>query len=253
MSGEDAIFRALANPTRRAILDRLSTGPATTGDLVEATPDLTRYAVMQHLGVLEKAGLVLVTRAGRNRFNHLNSVPLRDVYERWVGRIAGASAAEMLALRHHVERKPMSSTEPRVVRVENELRFEASPERVFAAMTTDTLEWFPHTYGEDRVQRIIHDARAGGLVMEDWGDGRGHVYGVIQAWDPPRSMTTRAWLGLGVSLDTTTTVEADGDETILRVTKVAVGPLTDEEAKGITTYGDLRHFEDALRAWIEAG
>jgi len=254
MSGEDAVFKALASPTRRAILDRLAEGPATTGDLVSATPDLTRYAVMQHLGVLEEAGLVLVTRAGRNRFNHLNAIPLREVYERWVGAIAGSSATEMLALRRHVERKTMTSHErPRIVRVENELRFDAAPERVFAAMTTDTLEWFPHTYGEDRVVGIIHEARAGGLVMEDWGGGMGHVYGLIQQWDPPRSMTTRAWLGLGVSLDTTTTVEADHDGSILRVTKVAVGPLTDEEAKGISTYGDLRHFEEPLRAWIEKG
>lgn len=254
MSGEDVVFKALANPIRRAILDRLSQSPATTGDLVEATPDLTRFAVMQHLGVLEDAGLVLVTRAGRHRFNHLNAVPLREVYERWVGTIAGSSAAEMLALRRRVERTPMTSTEtPRVVRVENELRFKATPERVFAAMTIDTLEWFPHTYGEDRTLGILHGNRVGDLVMEDWGEGKGHVYGMIQQWDPPRSMTTRAWLGLGVSLDTTTTVAADGDESILRVTKVAVGPLTDEEAKGISTYGDLRHFEEPLRAWIEAG
>lgn len=246
------MFKALANPTRRAILDRLSAGPATTGDLAAATPDLSRYAVMQHLRVLEQAGLVLVRRAGRQRFNHLNAVPVREVYECWVGEIAGTAAVESLALRQHIERKLMPNAEsPRIVRVENELRFKASPERVFAAMTTETLEWFPHTYGEDRTVGIVHDARAGGLVREDWGDGAGHVYGINQEWDPPRLLTTRAWLGLGVSLDTTTTVEADGDETILRVTKVAVGPLTDEEAKGISTYGDLRHFEQPLRAWIE--
>lgn len=245
------MFKALANPTRRAILDRLSEGPATTGDLNEATPDLSRYAVMQHLTVLEQAGLVLVRRAGRKRFNHLNAVPIREAYERWVGEIAGRSAAGMLALRRHLEKDMTTHETARVVRVENELRFKASPERVFDAMTKDSLEWFPHTYGEDRVQRVVHDDFAGGMVKEDWGDGFGHVYGLIQAWDPPRSMTTREWLGLGVSLDTTTTVEVDGDESILRVTKVAVGPLTDEEVMGISTYGNLENFEEPLRAWIE--
>jgi DNA-binding transcriptional ArsR family regulator/uncharacterized protein YndB with AHSA1/START domain len=249
--GEEAVFKALANPTRRAILDRLSAGPATTGDLAKATPTLSRYAVMQHLGVLEQAGLVSVRRSGRHRFNHLNAAPVRQVYERWIGEIAGSSAAEMLALRRHVERKPMTADNPRIVRVENELRFAAPPERVFAAMTTETLQWFPHTYGEDRVLGIVHDQHAGGTIREDWGDGAGLVYGLIQEWDPPRKITTRAWLGLGVSLDTTTTVEPDGDGSILRVSKIAVGPLTDEEAKGITTYGDLSQFEQPLRDWIE--
>lgn len=79
----------------------------------------------------------------------------------------------------------------------------------------------------------------------------GHVYGMIQEWDPPRTCTTRAWLGLGVSLDTLTVVEPDGDGAVLRQTKVAVGPLTDDEVKGIQAYGGLDAFEEALRAWIE--
>jgi DNA-binding transcriptional ArsR family regulator len=250
-TGDDAVFKALANPTRRAILDRLSGGSATTGDLADAIPTLSRYAVMQHLRVLERAGLVTVRRSGRHRFNHLNATPVRQVYERWVGDLAGSSAAEMLALRRHVERKPMADETPRIVRVENELRFAAAPERLFAAMTTETLQWFPHTYGGERVVGIVHDQHAGGSIREDWGQGSGMVYGLIQEWDPPRKVTTREWLGLGVSLDTTTTVEPDGDGSILRVSKVAVGPLTDEEAKGITTYGDLRQFEEPLRKWVE--
>lgn len=247
---DDAVFSALGNPTRRSILDLLSEGSMTTGELAGAHPDLSRYAVMQHLDVLVGAGLVLVRREGRTRHNHLNPIPLREVYERWLGRIAGSSAAQMLALRRHVERGS-EMTEIRTVRVENELRFRASPERVFEAMTTETLQWFPHTYGEDRVTGIVHEGRAGGLVMEDWGDDAGHVYGIIQEWDPPHGYTTRAWLGLGVVLDTQTVVEADGEETTLRQTKVAVGPLTDEEVKGIQAYGGLDNFEEGLRAWIE--
>ena len=138
---DDAVFRALGNPVRRAILDHLGGGPLTTGDLADAFPDLSRYAVMQHLGVLTDAGLVLVRRHGRHRFNHLNAVPLREVYERWVGEIAGASAGQLLALRRHVE-KGQHMTDIRTVRVENEIRFDASPERVFAAMTTETSSGF---------------------------------------------------------------------------------------------------------------
>lgn len=247
---DDAVFRALGNPTRRSILDLLRRGPLTTGDLAAAHPELSRYAVMQHLGVLVGAGLVVVRRQGRQRFNHLDAVPLREVYERWVGEIAGSSAGELLALRRHIERgRPMS--EIRTVRVENEIRFRATPERVFAAMTTETLEWFPHTYGEERVVAIVTEPRVGGVVKEDWGDGRGHVYSIIQEWDPPHTLTTRGWLDLGVTLDTTTTVQADGDDTVLKVSKVAVGPLSDDQAAGIRKYGGLDNFEKALRAWVE--
>lgn len=244
------VWRALANPDRRRVLDLLAAGPATTGELVAAFPRLSRYAVMQHLGVLEEASLITVRRQGRHRFNHLNPVPLREVYERWVGVVADASAREALALRRHVEGGNAMS-EIRVVRVENELRFAASPERVFAALTQETTHWFPHTYGGERVVRLVTEPRAGGLFYEDWGDGRGHVYSLIQEWDPPHTYTTRAWLGLGVSLDTETTIEEDGDGSVLRVSKVAVGPLGEDEARGITTYGDMRNFEEDLRAWVE--
>lgn len=65
----------------------------------------------------------------------------------------------------------------RFVRIENELRFGCSAERLFAALTTDTLAWFPHTYGEQRTQGIVIEPRVGGLDYEDWGSGAGHLYG----------------------------------------------------------------------------
>jgi len=74
--GEDAFWRALANPWRRRLLDLLRDGPRTTGDLAERLPEVSRYAVMQHLGVLTDAGLVVVERRGRQRFNHVNAAAL---------------------------------------------------------------------------------------------------------------------------------------------------------------------------------
>src|SRR6185436_12744259 len=97
------LWRALANPVRRELLDRLGIGPRTTGELADAMPALSRFAVMQHLGVLTDAGLVIVRRRGRHRFNHLNPVPLRQWYERWVTPFADATAADLLVLRRYVE------------------------------------------------------------------------------------------------------------------------------------------------------
>jgi DNA-binding transcriptional ArsR family regulator len=110
MSGEtttdDAVFKALADHRRRAMLDMLRDNPMTTGALAKAFPDLHRCTVMQHLGVLAAAGLVIVRRAGRERWNHLNVLPIRDIHERWIGDYA-AHAVEMLArLKQQMEAGP---------------------------------------------------------------------------------------------------------------------------------------------------
>jgi len=93
-AAEPDVWRALASPWRRRILDRLRAGPATTGELAAGLPELSRYAVMQHLAVLVGAGLVLPERRGRDRVNHLNPVPLREWYERWVQPMEAAGIAE---------------------------------------------------------------------------------------------------------------------------------------------------------------
>lgn len=100
---EEAVFKALANPVRREILDLLRDQPRNTGELAEHFHELSRFAVMQHLGVLEDAKLVLSTRQGRQRINSLNPVPLREVLERWMQPFAERMAGEMLALRKYVE------------------------------------------------------------------------------------------------------------------------------------------------------
>lgn len=82
----DDVWKALSNPLRRQILDLLAEGPVTTGDLAVGFPELSRFAIMQHLGVLEKADLLLVRREGRRRFNHLNPVPIQRISDRWISR-----------------------------------------------------------------------------------------------------------------------------------------------------------------------
>jgi DNA-binding transcriptional ArsR family regulator len=97
--GQDAVFKALADPTRRALLDELRGGAATTGELCGLHPEMTRFGVMDHLRVLHEAGLIVVERVGRSRVNHLNPVPIREVYARWLRPLAETSADELLALK----------------------------------------------------------------------------------------------------------------------------------------------------------
>jgi DNA-binding transcriptional ArsR family regulator len=101
---EDArIWKALGSPHRRALLDALKDGPKTTSALCEVLPRLSRYAVMQHLGVLERAGVVLVRREGRERWNELNAVPIQRELERWLNGFQQASASQLLAFERHLQ------------------------------------------------------------------------------------------------------------------------------------------------------
>lgn len=101
--GTDAVWKALSDPTRRAILDELAGGALTTGDLCVAFPHLGRTTVMKHLGVLEGAGLVSHTRDGRKRFNHLNAGPLVEVIDRWVSGHTQRLGLAARALKKHAE------------------------------------------------------------------------------------------------------------------------------------------------------
>src|SRR5215210_2387200 len=218
---DDDIWRAVASPVRRSLLDLLRSGPRTTGELADELPQLSRFAVMQHLGVLSEAGLVLVRRRGRYRFNHLNPVPLRRWYEHWVMPLA------------------VATDQFRTGRIETELQFRTTPERLFRALTEDSQAWYPHTYGGDRVKQVVLEPRVGGAHYEDWGGGLGHLYGHVTVYDAPYRFSIRGRITPGTILDSDYVLEQDGDATVLRASKVAVGPMTDEEAGAIEAYGDI--------------
>jgi DNA-binding transcriptional ArsR family regulator len=93
---EDSIFRALADSRRREILDLLKSSARTTGELCDHFEELDRCTVMQHIGVLEKAGLIISRREGRQRWNHLNVKPIKEIHDRWISPYA-TSAVDLLA------------------------------------------------------------------------------------------------------------------------------------------------------------
>ena len=105
----DIIWKALSDPTRRTILDLLREGPRTTSEIVEAFPDMTRHAVMKHIDVLRGASLINTrqdsTKDGRTRENSLNPVPIRQIYERWMGPFAELWSSTLLRVKDDVEKK----------------------------------------------------------------------------------------------------------------------------------------------------
>lgn len=100
---EDRVFKALAAPIRRRLLDRLKNNPQTTGDLCAAFEPLDRCTVMQHLKVLEDADLIIAVRRGRERWNHLNPLPIRDIHERWIGDYAAFAVEKLAELKSQLE------------------------------------------------------------------------------------------------------------------------------------------------------
>ncbi|MCA9081389.1 MAG: helix-turn-helix transcriptional regulator [Planctomycetaceae bacterium] len=102
----DPVFKALADPTRRAILDALRTGPQNTGSLVEQFPNLSRFAVMKHIDVLREANLIVTQAQGRQRIHSLNAVPLRQMYERWVSPFQELWASQLTELQRRFDQPP---------------------------------------------------------------------------------------------------------------------------------------------------
>ncbi len=99
----DQVWKALSDPTRRTILDVLRDRPRTTTEIVERFSRLSRFGVMKHLEVLRQAQLVQTREAGRKRVNSLNVVPIRQIYERWVGPFQELWSGELLGIKDMAE------------------------------------------------------------------------------------------------------------------------------------------------------
>ena len=104
----DAIWKALADTTRRQILDFLRNGARTTGEIVEQFPNLSRFGVMKHIDVLREAGLINTRDEGRCRVNSINAVPIRKIYERWVSKYEDVWASHLVGLKKTIEKEKTS-------------------------------------------------------------------------------------------------------------------------------------------------
>lgn len=103
MNDDDLVFRALADPTRRRLLDLLFERDGRTLSELEAPMAMTRFGVMKHLKVLAEAGLVVTRKVGREKLHYLNPAPIQQVHERWIGKYTAVRAEALLALKAELE------------------------------------------------------------------------------------------------------------------------------------------------------
>jgi uncharacterized protein YndB with AHSA1/START domain/DNA-binding transcriptional ArsR family regulator len=127
----DDVFRALADPTRRSLLDKLFKKDGQTLSALERRLPMTRFGVMKHLRVLEEAGLVVTRRRGREKLHFLNPVPIRLVHDRWVSKYAEAWTATLSNLKNRLEEKTMQKM--------FEIYIKTTPERLWEAITNPEM------------------------------------------------------------------------------------------------------------------
>ena len=127
----DAVFKALADPTRRRLLDMLFRKDGQTLGQLERRLDMTRFGVMKHLRVLEEARLVVTKRRGREKLHFLNAVPIRQIHDRWIDKYSAPVAAMLTGLKRHVEEDAMEKV--------YEIYIKTTPERLWQAITDPSL------------------------------------------------------------------------------------------------------------------
>ncbi len=260
----DQTWRALADPTRRAILDLLRDSPRTTGELATAFPT-SRYAVMKHLEVLVTAGFVVVRRQGRERWNHLNPIPLQQLYERWVQPYEASWASSLIRFRDAAERLPRESQMPTLVPTDRtpagiltvalEIPIEAPRTRVWQMLTEEAHHWWPRDfYASAKPIGMRFEVRLGGRLYEEAENGGGVVWYTVIALDPGHSVDlaghlTAAFGGPSQSL-LRLALREQGATTILEVTDGVVGNVSDRTSKSLEE-GWMALFDRGFRTFVE--
>ena len=169
------MFRALADPTRRSLLDELRERDGQSLTALEARLPMTRFGVMKHLRVLEEAGLVVTRRRGREKLHFLNPVPIRLIHDRWVSKYAEPWAATLSELKHTLEARTMEKV--------FEIYIKTTPERLWEAITDGQMRR-KYSFGLD--------------VESDWTPGSSYqgmapggdviLFGQNLEIDPPRRL-----------------------------------------------------------------
>jgi uncharacterized protein YndB with AHSA1/START domain len=236
----DDVFKALADPTRRSLLDELFRSDGQTLGALVSRFELTRFGVMKHLNVLAEAGLVVTSRRGREKLHFLNPVPIRLIHDRWVSKYAEGWAAALSDLKTDLEK-----TMEKVF----EIYIRTTPERLWDAIT-DPAQRAKYNFGAG----ITSDWQPGGRFEMGHPDGGLLGEGENLEVDPPRRLvqTMRALWGEDVKAEGFTRVAWDiepvGDSCRLTVTHDQLREGANEQL-----FGGWPMILSGLKTWLETG
>jgi uncharacterized protein YndB with AHSA1/START domain len=237
---EEDVYRAIADPTRRELMDELFRRDGQTLGELEERFEMTRFGVMKHLKVLEQARLVVTRRRGREKLHFLNPVPIRLVYERWVSKYAEPWAATLTDLKDELER-----TMEKVY----EIYIRTTPERCWEAITTSAIR-SKYSFGNDITEDFTPGAR-----FEMTNKGFLLAEGEIIEADPPRKLvqTMRALWGEDVKEEgfsrVTWELEPVGTDSV----RVLITHDQLREGANDQLYGGWPMILSGLKTWLETG
>ncbi|OMH33146.1 helix-turn-helix domain-containing protein [Tersicoccus sp. Bi-70] len=263
------VWAALADPVRRAIVDRLRHGPATTSDLQAVVGRTGRggrtgYGALHHLKVLREAGLVTAEARGRERLNHLNAARLVESTLSWLSPEQADDALRLNRLAAFVSRpaspdagteRPSAMPEINTFSVRQSLEIDADPATVYRAITQDLEAWWGAPYlliaeDGDAPTRMTAELRIGGSVTESRGE-RAELWGVVSGLEPDRVFAFTGSMGMRSPCTGEVRYELVpvGERTRVNLSHDAVGAFPAERAAGYD-----RGWEDLnlrLQAWVE--
>jgi uncharacterized protein YndB with AHSA1/START domain len=239
VDGVDEVFKALADPTRRSLLDALFVEDGQTLGALEGRFTVSRFAVMKHLKTLEEAGLVVTRRRGREKLHFLNPVPIRLVHDRWVSKYAEPWVAGLSALKTELE------TQMEKV---YEIYIRTTPEKLWEAITNPEIR-AKYSFGVGSFSDWTPGARlemnAGGTVI-----GQGEVLEI----DPPRRLVH------SIVFMFTDDVQAEGESRVTweieQVEDSCQLTLTHDrlpEGGNPQVYGGWPQILSGLKTWLETG
>jgi len=251
LPGMESVFKALADPSRRQLLDKLfERDGQTLSELGQSLPAMTRFGVMKHLRLLEEAGVVTTRKVGREKLHYLNSVPIRLIHDRWIGKYRKSRAAALVDLKLDMEEE-MAAMDSRPAQVYT-VFIRAPREKVWDAITKPE---FTHQYffGSEPASSWKPGAP---LVWTEHGTGRMLVEGEIIECDRPRRLvyTWNVRYDDSLASEPASRVTLELEETG-GVTKLTA--IHDEFAKGSKVYdnvaGGWPFILSGLKTLVETG
>ncbi|WP_243840660.1 ArsR/SmtB family transcription factor [Paenisporosarcina antarctica] len=221
------LFKSLSHPIRVDILDILKKGPIATGEL-SGHFEVSRYAIMKHLKILEDTHLIVVRRQGRTRLNYLNIIPLQEVYNRWVSQYESKLSTSLTNLKTKLEYggTELMKLEISSFQIEQQIEINAPLTRVFHSLVNDINDWWEFRFEEDN-SKITFDPKVGGLFMENWGNGQGALWGTVLYYKKNEEIRLQGLLGMqgAVTSHYGYRLESNGDATKVKLSHSAVGLL----------------------------
>jgi uncharacterized protein YndB with AHSA1/START domain/DNA-binding transcriptional ArsR family regulator len=226
VSDVDKVFKALADPTRRGLLDSLRRRDGQTLGGLCGRLDMARQSATQHLAVLEEAGLITTVRRGREKLHYLNPVPIHDIQRRWIAPFDEPRLATLAAVKRQAEEPDMTTAKPEFVYV---TYIHSTPERVWQALTDADLT--ARYWGHSNVS----DWRAGSTWEHRRVDGSGiaDVTGTVLESAPPARLVMTFGGGPGAE-PSTVTFEIEPYHDIVRLTVTHERLATDEDHHAVS-------------------